>query len=298
MNVGTRSRVGRFGIGARGRYGLVVVAALLVAAGSLMGAVLGAPTAEAATCKYPAQVLDLTNWKLQLPIAKDSDSIVEIKQPQLATYSKDPYFVTKSKSCSDGVQFRAPVNGAHTSGSHYARAELREMTNNGKDNASWSSMIGTHTFTETIAFTTLPKVKPDLVGAQIHNATEDISLLVLRGTKLYISDGDNSKAKLVTDKYKLGTKVDMKWVVSGGVTKAYINGSLQLTINRAYDGAYFKAGAYPQASCDNSSPCSSSNYGSTTITKLAASHSGLTTTLNRMLAPATDSVGVDPILPG
>jgi hypothetical protein len=172
------------------------------------------------------------------------------------------------------------------------------MTNNGKDSASWSSTVGSHTFTETVAFTTLPKVKPDLVGGQIHNATEDISLLVLRGSKLYISDGDNSKAKLVTDNYKLGTKVDMKWTVSGGVTKAYINGSLQLTINRAYEGAYFKAGAYPQASCDNSSPCSSSNYGSTIITKLTASHTGLTATANRLLAPATDAMGADPILPG
>jgi hypothetical protein len=284
----------RPGAGVRPWHALAVAVALLAA----VGGVVGVPTADAATCKYPAQALDLTNWKLQLPIAKDSDSIVEIKRPQLDTYSKDPYFVTKSKTCGDGVVFRAPVNGAHTSGSHYARSELREMTNNGKDNASWSSTLGTHTFTETVAFTSLPKVKPDLVGAQIHNATEDISLLVLRGTKLYISDGDNSKAKLVTDKYKLGTKVDMKWVVSGGVTKAYLNGTLQLTINRAYDGAYFKAGAYPQASCDNSSPCSSGNYGSTTITKLSVNHTGLTTTLNRMLAPATDAMGVDPILPG
>jgi hypothetical protein len=275
-------------------HAVVLAAALLAGA----GAVVGAPSAEAATCKYPAQSLDLTNWKLQLPVAKDADSIVEVKQPQLATYSKSPYFVTVSSNCSSGVKFLAPVNGAHTSGSHYARTELREMTNNGTANASWSSTIGTHTFTETIAFTALPKGKPDVVGAQIHNATEDISLLVLRGTKLYISNGDDSKARLVTDNYKLGTKVDMKWVVSGGVTKAYINGSLQLTFNRAYDGAYFKAGAYPQASCDNSSPCSSSNYGSTIITKLAVSHSGLTTTLNRMLAPATDAVGADPILPG
>jgi hypothetical protein len=294
MSMGTRIRMRRFGGKVRPWHAVVVAVALAAS----LGGVVGSPTAEAATCKYPAQALDLTNWKLQLPVAKDADSIVEIKRPQLDTYTKDPYFVTKSKTCSDGVVFRAPVNGAHTSGSHYARTELREMTNNGKDNASWSSTVGTHTYTETIAFTALPKVKPDLVGAQIHNATEDISLLVLRGTNLYISDGDNSKAKLVTSSYKLGTKVDMKWTVSGGVTKAYINGALQLTINRAYDGAYFKAGAYPQASCDNSSPCKDSNYGSTTITKLAVSHTGLTTTLNRMLAPATDAIGADPVLPG
>lgn len=284
----------RLGGKVRARHAVVLSFALL----ATVGGVVGAPTASAATCEYPAQALDLTNWKLQLPAADGSDSIVEIKRPQLDAYSKDPDFTTVSKTCGDGVQFRAPINGAHTSGSHYALTELREMTNNGTDNASWSSTVGTHTYTETIAFTALPKGKPDLVGAQIHNATEDISLLVLRDTKLYISDGDNSMAKLVTDKYELGTKIDMKWVVSGGVTKAYINGALQLTFNRAYEGAYFKAGSYPQASCDNASPCDDGNYGSTIITQLAVSHSGLTATANRSLPPATDAMGADPVLPG
>ncbi len=284
MTTGWVRRVG--GVLHRGH--LVALATALLAT---VGAVAVAPTASAASCTYPAQVLNLTNWKLQTPFAKSDGSpgVLEIKQPALATYRKSPNFVVRdSSNCSAGVTFRAPVNGVTTSGSKYPRTELREMMNNGRDNASWSSTVGTHTFSQTIAFVKLPKVKQDIVGMQIHNASEDISLLVLRGTNLYFSDGDNTKAKLITSNYQLGTKLNAKYVVSNGQTKAYINGVLQLTINRAYDGAYFKAGAYPQANCTNSSPCSSDNYGSAVITKLSLSHtSSLTSALLGPMAGMT-----------
>lgn len=264
---------GRWPVGQRRRWYLLVTAA--TAAVLLFAAGFGptVPRAEAAGCKYPAQILDLTNWKLQLPLPGNPDSIVEIKQPQLAQYAKSPYFiVANTKNCGAGVRFRAPINGAHTSGSHYARSELREMTPDGMSNASWSSTVGTHTFDETVAFIATPTGKPDVVGAQIHNATEDISLLVLRGTNLYVTNSGAGTFALVSNSYKLGTNINMRWTVSGGTTQAFVNGVLQLSFDRAYAGAYFKAGAYPQASCQNASPCKSSNYGSTIITKLMVSH--------------------------
>src|SRR5690242_20198680 len=42
-----------------------------------------------ATALVPAQVLNLTNWKITLPIGS-SGNPTEIKQPQLATYQIDP----------------------------------------------------------------------------------------------------------------------------------------------------------------------------------------------------------------
>ena len=40
---------------------------------------------------YPATVLDLTNWKLNIPLDEDKDGRSdEIKQPKLATYSIVP----------------------------------------------------------------------------------------------------------------------------------------------------------------------------------------------------------------
>ncbi|MFI5733887.1 polysaccharide lyase family 7 protein [Kribbella sp. NPDC051587] len=216
--------------------------------------------------QVPADVLDLTNWKVTLPIGAN-ESPTEIKQPALATYSNDPYF----KVVGDGVQFRAPVNGVTTSGSGYPRSELREM--NGSSNASWSSTSGTHTLVVRESFDHLPADKPQLVGAQIHDANDDVTVFRLEGSSLYITNGDTTHHKLVTSSYVLGTVFEAKFVVSGGQTKAYYNGVLQTTITKNYSGAYFKAGAYTQANCTNSSPCADTNYGQTTLKSVAVTHS-------------------------
>jgi hypothetical protein len=66
---------------------------------------------------------------------------------------------------------------------------------------------------------------------------------------------------------------EAKFVVSGNQIKAYYNGNLVTTISKCFSRAYFKAGAYTQANCTNSSPCSSSNYGEVIIYSLSVSHS-------------------------
>ncbi|SCL17366.1 polysaccharide lyase family 7 protein [Micromonospora inyonensis] len=222
------------------------------------------------TCAVPADVLDLTNWKITLPIGA-SESPTEIKQPTLDSYQISPWFVT-ADSCR-AVQFRAPVNGVTTSGSSYPRSELREMTSNGTANAAWSSTSGTHTLTVDLAFTRLPATKPHVVGAQIHDGSDDVTVFRLEGTNLYVTNGDTTHHKLVTSGYQLGTRIQVKFVVGGGQVRAYYNGVLQTTLSRSFSGAYFKAGAYTQANCTNSSPCSSDNYGQTLIYGLSVTHS-------------------------
>lgn len=220
--------------------------------------------------QVPADLLNLTNWKETLPTGS-SGSPTEITQPGLATYSNDPYFTLNAAR--DAVQFRAPVNGVTTSGSSYPRSELREMTSNGTANASWSATSGTHTLVVKEAFTHLPNTKPELVGAQIHDAGDDITVFRLEGSSLYITHGDTTHYKLVTSGYQLGTPFEAEYVVSGGQIKAYYNGTLQTTIAYTGSGNYFKAGAYTQANCSNSSPCSSTNYGETNIYSVTVTHS-------------------------
>ncbi|WP_428962162.1 polysaccharide lyase family 7 protein [Micromonospora fluostatini] len=232
--------------------------------------VYGADGGSGPSCAVPADVLNLTNWKVTLPTGS-SGSPTEIKQPALDSYQVSPYFVT-TDSCK-AVQFRAPVNGVTTSGSSYPRSELREMANNGTSNASWSSTSGTHTLVVDEAFTALPSTKPHVVGAQIHDADDDVTVFRLEGTSLYITNDNDTHYKLVTSNYQLGTRFQAKFVVSGGQIKAYYNGVLQTTITKSFSGGYFKAGGYTQANCSNSSPCSSSNYGEVKIYGLTVTHS-------------------------
>jgi hypothetical protein len=242
---------------------------LILLATTLLASLLTTPTAAAAACDYPADILNLTDWKVTLPIGPE-ESPTEVKQPALDTYAKSPWF--RVNSTCDGVRFRAAVDGVTTSGSSYPRSELREMTNNGASNASWSSTSGTHTMTVDMAFTHRPLDKPHVVGAQIHDSDDDVTVFRLEGNSLYITNGDDTHHKLVGS-YPIGTRFTGKFVVSGGQTKVYYNGVLQTTIAKSYSGAYFKTGAYTQANCTNSAPCDATNYGETTVYQVTVTHS-------------------------
>ncbi|MFH8533831.1 chondroitinase-B domain-containing protein [Streptomyces tendae] len=221
------------------------------------------------SCAYPADVLDLKNWYIGLPVG-EKESPTNVYQPELDTYANDPWFTTDD-DCT-AVRFRAPVNGVTTSGSKYPRSELREMTDSGESKASWSSTSGTHTMVIDQAITDVPEETPNVVAGQIHDDSDDVSVFRLEGSKLYVTDEDE-KAHLVTEDYELGTRFQAKFVVSDGKIKAYYNGQLQTTLSKEFSGAYFKAGAYTQANCDKSDPCSEDNYGQVKIYGLSVTHS-------------------------
>ncbi|MEV0218357.1 polysaccharide lyase family 7 protein [Streptomyces sp. NPDC050704] len=226
--------------------------------------------AAAAGCTYPAEVLDLTDWKLTLPTGEDEDP-TEITQPELATFAADPWF--RAESGCDAVRFRAAVDGVTTSGSSYPRTELREMTDGGEDEAEWSTTDGTHTLVVREAFMTLPEERPWLVGAQVHGGDDDVTVFRLEGSSLYITDGDERHHHLVTDDYELGTEFEARFVAEDGEIDVYYNGERQTTISHDGDTNYFKAGAYTQANCDNSEPCADDNYGEVRIFGIKATHS-------------------------
>jgi hypothetical protein len=75
-----------------------------------------------------------------------------------------------------------------------------------------------------------------------------------------------------TASYTLGTEFEAKFVVTGDTIKAYYNGALVTTISGAFSGAYFKAGAYTQANCTNSTPCADTNYGQVVVCGLTVTH--------------------------
>ena len=221
----------------------------------------------------PSQVLDLTNWKITLPIGS-SRNAMEIKQPELANYTINPWFAVSQKS--DAVIFRAPVNGLTTSGSDYPRSELREMSDNGKVNANWSSEKGEHTMFLDQTITAVPKVKQQIVAGQIHDDDKDIIVIRLDLPNLHIRvDGEN--VHTLDDNYTLGKRFTIKFVVENNQTKVYYNNSTDsvYTLNKSYSDAYFKAGAYAQSNCDKEGTsllCNENNYGEVVLYQLGVTH--------------------------
>jgi hypothetical protein len=228
-----------------------------------------APVPVPAPVPSPGQVLSLNGlWKLTLPVASNGDA-EEIDPTVLGVFS-DPYWF--HTTADGGVAFAAPVNGVTTSGSGYPRSELREMQANGRL-ASWNGKTGTSTLVVDEAFTALPAVKPQVVGAQIHDAHNDWTTIRLEGSKLWVTQGNNTHYRLITASYVLGTRFVAKLVVAAKKVSVFYNGALVATMSAAgLKSAYFRAGAYVQANCSNSSPCSAANYGETTIYSVAATH--------------------------
>jgi hypothetical protein len=139
------------------------------------------------------------------------------------------------------------------------------MTNNGTENAAWSSTSGTHTMTIDQTVTRLPNDKQHLVVGQIHGGDDDVSVFRVEGRNLYVTNGDDPHYKLVTDNFALNTRFQVKFVVADGTINAFYNGAPAATLNADFSTGYFKAGAYTQANCENSSPCGADNYGEVII---------------------------------
>ncbi len=220
---------------------------------------------------YPSQVIDLTNWKITLPVGF-SESPKEIKQPILATYALAPWF---SLAPGGGVRFRAPVNAVTTGGSNYPRSELLEVTNNGRSKIGWSSQEGMHSMILDQAITAVPKIKQHIVAGQIHDQERDIIVIRLDNPNLHIRIGGKNVHTL-DSQYALGKRFTVRFEVNDGKTRIYYNGETNpsYTLNLNYSNAYFKAGAYTQSNCSKEGPalCSDDNYGEVIVYQVTVAH--------------------------
>lgn len=190
---------------------------------------------------YPMGILS-KNWKLTIPLK----SAPEIVQPKLASYTSEWFHLNESR---DGVVFLARTDGGTTPNSKNPRSELREMRDDGADEAEWNSGIGQHSMLVDLMVTALPiGSKPHVVVAQIHDSSDDMTVFRLEGKSLWITDDDKTHGYLVTDNYVLGTRILVGFHVSDGVVGYSLDGKLiPYTQNKKRSGCYFKTGAYNQA---------------------------------------------------
>ncbi|MEH1845255.1 MAG: polysaccharide lyase family 7 protein [Nostoc sp.] len=219
--------------------------------------------------QYPADVLDLSKWKLTLPISlnspPNSNKATEIKQPQLKTYNNSEYF--RLNAAKNGVLLKAIAGGARTStNTAYPRSELREMQGDGTESAAWSCTNTDHGMylEQTLLHTTTNK--PEATIAQIHDSKNDLMMVKYFGPdfangstdigKLEARFNNDTTTKLLDSTYKIGDPMTIDIAVrsGGNVNVTYKNlrsgvtnstGTVKLT--GIVGSCYFKAGIYIQA---------------------------------------------------
>lgn len=209
----------------------------------------------------PSSKIDLSDWKLQLPIdAKGTFSGKAAEVKVLSNYVHQDYFRTGSDGA---VVLAAPVDGATTGGSIYARSELREM--NGPAPAEWTLAQGGR-LTATLQVDAAP-IQSDgtygkMVVGQIHGGDGQMVRLAWQdGTLFFANDITSNGKKDVhiellnaagqqpdvdlneTFSYSIDVSNNRLTVAVEADGQVYSSSS---AINKAWsDNAfYFKAGAY------------------------------------------------------
>jgi poly(beta-D-mannuronate) lyase len=213
----------------------------------------------------PASLLDLSGWLLTLPVdTEHAGQPDEIEQPELATFV-DPlhFFVNKEK---DGVVFRAPCGGKTTKGSKFPRSELREFERAEITRAAWNTDgQAIHALRMRVAITKTPTVKKHVVCAQIHDANDDLMMIRLEGTKLFVERNQVGDVMLDRD-YELGTPFDLLIQSGDGHVKVWHDGELKMDWQVSRSGCYFKAGCYTQS--NPSKGDAADNFGEVVIYQL------------------------------
>ncbi len=219
----------------------------------------------------PAKVLDLSHWKLTVPVARGgSEHATEIGQPQLALFQDRTTFFVDPRA--KAVVFRASCGGATTKGSKYPRSELREMTGSAGDTpATWATNDeGVHTLTASLAVTHVPASKPQVVCAQIHDAKDDLLMIRLEGHKLFVERNETGDVELDPN-YAFGAPFDLKIQAGGGRVQVWHNGARKLDWEQSRKGCYFKAGCYTQSNVKKGDAPDA--YGEVMIRRLSVTHS-------------------------
>jgi len=227
------------------------------------------PSTAGALSIYPSSILNLTNWKLTLPVsATNSGGPEEISQPALASFNDAPYFYVNAPG--SGVVFQAPVGGVTTTNSNFPRSELREMTGNGAQEASWSTKSGTSTMTVEEAVTHLPVARPQVVTAQVHGPSDYVLLVRLNGSELFVEHKGKNVGTLNSN-YVLGTIYTVTITASNGYIQVFYNGVQKANFASSGSGDYFKAGCYTQSNPKDGDSLSA--YGQVTLYSLQVNHS-------------------------
>ncbi|MBM1172466.1 polysaccharide lyase family 7 protein [Microvirga arabica] len=237
----------------------------------------------------PSGNFNLSNWKITLPVDQNgrlSGTAVEVQN--LSDYKNSKYFYTGS----DGAMvFYAPVNGATTKGSSYARSELREM--NGSEKAAWNLSSGGF-MSATLEVDAAPNrdgVGGRLVVGQIHGQDDELVRLYWEnGTVYFVNDqagSGNSETKFTlkdstgaTPDVSLNEKFSYTINAKGSTldVDVYADGKVyesSTKINSVWqsDTFYFKAGAYLGANESNGS-----GAGQASFYALDVNHDGRVTT--------------------
>lgn len=236
----------------------------------------------------PADRIDLSHWSLTIPVDANGGTTGQARtvSPAVLTggYESEWFYASDD----GGVALWAPVNGAKTPNSQYARSELRELIDPADQTVNWK-IADTAQMTATASVSQVQSANRKVIVGKIvaySTAEEDLTALL---HVIYFVHGDTCRASLyglLSEGPAKGSPVQTLTLVNDalllgqefGFTVRVVNGVLTLrsgttevtaTINPAWADVpvYFRAGAGL-----NSTGTSATDGANVTFYSLAVTH--------------------------
>ena len=95
--------------------------------------------------KYKLPKIDLSHWKVTVPVNKDNGKPLEVSPPEIQNYATNealkPYMYNDSTRAGGLVFYAYPTNST-TANTKYSRSELREQMVPGKNDVNWTFKQG------------------------------------------------------------------------------------------------------------------------------------------------------------
>ena len=163
-------------------------------------------------------------------------------------FSLASYFYLDSNG--DTVFKQLVENGRTSTGTKYARTELRELTASGAK-AAWNGSSGTHYMQGRSKIDHVPSAKPWVCFFQVHDASSDLAriqtedgAIVCRRTP----PGSSSEIRtVIRTSYTIGDWYSWELRIESGTMTVKLDGVTVLTASgMGESGCYFKAGCYNQ----------------------------------------------------
>lgn len=93
--------------------------------------------------RYTVSDIDLSNWKVTLPVAGSNGNPVEVEPPEILNYAtNDDLIPFMYNDSTDGALVFYTYPGSSTANSSYSRTELREQMDPGSNSTNWTFADG------------------------------------------------------------------------------------------------------------------------------------------------------------
>lgn len=174
-----------------------------------------APPAPLILKKFAADVFNLDQFALEIPLDDDGDGISDVVKMPLLRNFEDPAFFHIDK-LGEAIVFRTRRGDARMEGAIHPRCELRELKKGTEEPASWSTKDDkVHHFSTTLAFTRVPEGGIPVTAVSVWSGTGEV-LAVRHEKGKIIMSRVGMEPFVLEESYVAGTPIEFMILLDKG----------------------------------------------------------------------------------